>query len=119
MRVITFTLPWTGKPKARPRVTKNGTFMPKDYQEWKKQVIEFLQATQYTGTITDPFMIDLLFGSETVEITITELSGFKRAKYVRADLDNLIGGVLDALQDAEIIKNDSQAVSVRADIVAR
>ncbi len=26
------------KPKARPRVTRNGTWMPHDYQAWRKAI---------------------------------------------------------------------------------
>lgn len=109
------TLPWPGKPKARPIVTKNGTHMPDDYVEWKENVAEYLR--YFPGMIEGPVMIELEFSEKKVNVSVIPVVGeFQRDKHVRGDLDNLIGGVMDAMQDAGTIVNDSQVVAVRASI---
>lgn len=64
--------------KARPRVTRHGTFMPKSYQDKRKAMLASIKE-QYTG--------DPLEGPLRVEIDV-EGEG-------RADLDNVAGALLD------------------------
>jgi Holliday junction resolvase RusA-like endonuclease len=64
--------------KARPRVTRHGTFMPKAYQDKRKAMLASIKE-QYTG--------DPLEGPLRVEIDI-EGEG-------RADGDNIIGALFD------------------------
>jgi Holliday junction resolvase RusA-like endonuclease len=109
------TLPWTSKPKARPRVTKNGTFMPHDYTEWKDNVAEYisLAATASDTHFSGPVSLMCTFYEGGTILTILPMDeGYQRAKHVRADIDNLIGGIMDAMQESGIIDNDSQIVTV-------
>lgn len=89
--VITLTLPGEVVPKARPRVTRNGSYMPSRYRCWKTLAISRLKS-QYWG---DPM--------ENVSVSIT-LSG-KHPR--RGDADNISGSILDALVQAGILRNDN------------
>lgn len=94
MSSISLTLQLSGRiiPKARARVTANGTFLPPRYRQWK-------QAAQIE-------ILSQLSGSD-VEFPIT-----KAAIYIqllgphRGDADNICGSVLDALVQAKILQDD-------------
>ena len=80
-------------PKARPRVTRHGTFIPKKYRAWKLGAIaEFKRQWGARAAITEPVAISISL----------------RGKHSRrGDLDNIAGAILDALQDAEVLRNDN------------
>jgi len=50
--------------------------------------------------------LDVVFGTDYIDFQLYPMVDHVRPKHVRADLDNLAGGLMDALQDAETIKND-------------
>lgn len=95
-----FTLDGAVVPKARPRVTRRGTFLPQRYRDWKQQAIAALVSQK---TISEPL--------EKVTISI-ELYGSHRG-----DLDNIAGAILDALVQSGIILDDRvslvKALSIR------
>ena len=64
--------------KARPRVTSRGTFMPKEYQEKRKEMLRQIKE-QYQG--------DPLAGPIRLEIDVYGEG--------RADTDNIIGALMD------------------------
>lgn len=64
--------------KARPRVTKNGTFMPRPYQEWKKQCIQQMKDQWHLPAIDTPIAVDILCVGTA-----------------RGDIDNYMGAILD------------------------
>jgi Holliday junction resolvase RusA-like endonuclease len=110
-----FTIPFAGKPKARPRVKEGSpTYMPKDYVEWKDRVAEFVG---YSGlrkrAMSGDVRVVMVFGPDSIEVEI-EPSMTERPKGVRGDLDNLAGGLLDALQDAGLLPNDRHVVDLEA-----
>ena len=89
--MITLVLHGGIVPKARPRVTANGTFMPRAYSQWKRSAItDFLLQTNERN----------LSG---VSINV-KLTG-KHSR--RGDADNVIGSILDALKQAQIIQDDN------------
>ena len=92
MRSISLALDIRPCAKARPRVTRNGCFMPKPYVLWRKEFVRQMKA-QWDGV---PLVGRL-------EVT----ARFECKKSLRPDLDNAIGAVLDALQDAGTVPNDS------------
>ncbi len=111
---------WSGfiakraKPKARPRVVKTGhSYMPKDYMTWRK---EFAEAWRELNppTFAGPVEIVVGFLTEGTSIDIASLAGVKRPKHVRADLDNLIGAVMEVAEDMGVVTNDRNFVSIRA-----
>lgn len=78
-------------PKARPRVTQNGVYMPPAYAEWK------LLATHEFRKVFVP----VIRYPVAVRVVLT-------GKHQRGgDSDNVVGSVLDALQDAGILKQDN------------
>jgi len=93
--------------------------MPKGYAEWKKVVAQFLSLSRMKG-VGGPVMLEVVFGSTEIHVRLVPVVGdYQRAKYVTADLDNLLGGVMDALQDSNVLENDSQVVAVTARIEGR
>lgn len=72
------------KPKARPRVTSRNTYMPHDYQAWRSEIRECLR---YYAGWADP--IDYRFNLVLI---------FRSPNRPRGDSDNLLGGILDAIQ---------------------
>ncbi len=108
---IEFTLPWRTKPKPRPRVTAKNTYMPKEYMQWKKDIADFIALQGPHRQLVRPLSLIVRFGSHDTFVELVEYdTDFVRSKYVKGDIDNLLGGLMDALQDAELIMNDNQVV---------
>lgn len=83
-------------PKARPRVTIKGTFMPQAYRDWMQKTVWELTSLwreKYEG-------IKLKF-----PLTLAIHLEGKHGK--RGDLDNIAGSIMDALVKAEILSNDN------------
>ncbi|NJM47284.1 MAG: RusA family crossover junction endodeoxyribonuclease [Alkalinema sp. RU_4_3] len=92
--MIELTLPGNVVPKARPRVTRYGTFMPENYRCWKTLAIVCLKS-QYQG---EPLQ------AAAVSIVL-------RGKHPRrGDADNISGSILDALVQAGILRDDNLMV---------
>jgi Holliday junction resolvase RusA-like endonuclease len=79
-------------PKARARVTANGTYMPHNYQNWKRHAIASLRTQAQNAN-----------GLKGVAIAIVLKGKHSR----RGDLDNISGSILDALVQAGILQNDN------------
>ena len=80
-------------PKARPRVTKRGAFIPKKYRQWKDGAIaEFKRQWGDRSPLGHPVSVSI---------------SLRGKHYKGSDLDNLAGSILDALQQAGILKNDN------------
>ncbi len=95
--LLRFILPGGVVPKARPRVTHRGTYLPERYREWRQEaegelIVQLAQ--QNEG-------LDLPLKQARVEI---ELRGKQR---MNADGDNIMGSCLDALVAVGVFKNDS------------
>ena len=104
---LTFDRPAMAKP--RPRGKGRQFYMPPLYMEWKKDVA-LEAALRYAKTQFE--------GPVSIKISIrrtrfvVEINQSLRKRFGRADLDNLAGGVLDALQDAGVIDNDRNVVDM-------
>lgn len=82
--MTTFVLPgFKAKPKARPYNGKGRMFMPREYTDWKASVRRYLAETYAPEPLLTPCTID-------IEI--------RAPSKPRGDLDNLAGGLLDAIQ---------------------
>lgn len=113
-----FEIPWRGIPKPRPQVTENGVYNPAHYTEWKDNIKELL--SHHRVAFEGPVSLDLLFTEKSVHVrVIPVVENFQRDKWVKGDLDNLAGGVMDALQDAGLIDNDRDVVQLHAGIKNR
>jgi Holliday junction resolvase RusA-like endonuclease len=97
MNDLTLVIPIGPMAKARPRVTRRNVYMPAHYQAWREKFAGYcLGAREVVGT----FALTVAFRTKTGNM--------------RPDLDNAVGAVLDALQDAKVIANDSACKSLVA-----
>lgn len=105
--MITINFPGI-KPKAKERPRHDGRngrmHMPQPYLDWKG-AFAYIARKDWAKWLTlngypIPSVID---GPVAVTVTYTTPSG-----NMRPDLDNALGAVLDGLQDAGVIGNDSQ-----------
>lgn len=90
--IDTFSIELAGQivPKARPRVTSNGTYMPANYTTWKLAAMGDMRA-----------QCEPISGAVAIDIALTG----KHSR--RGDADNIAGAILDALVKAGIIDGDN------------
>lgn len=82
-------------PKARARVTCNGSYLPKRYRDWKQAaVLDILSQVAQDRTL-------LPIARAAVKVQV-------QGKH-RGDLDNLAGAILDTLVAAGVLKDDRLA----------
>jgi Holliday junction resolvase RusA-like endonuclease len=115
-------VPLRGMPKARPRTnTKTGdVYMPKEYQEWRRDFGLLLKSeiNKYRDQwrhFDGPVEVYLSFYPHGVRIQVMDSMTVRR-KHVRADIDNLIGGVFEVLEDIKVVTNDSMIHRVVATV---
>jgi len=99
-------------PKKRPRVTSNGTYMPKDYVEWKQGVgylargaLKKQRIPEFVGRVR----MGVTFDKQGFLLIIEETDN---NRFGNADLDNLVGAVMDACQDCQVIHNDRDVIEL-------
>ena len=103
-------------PKARPRFNRNtgrAYTDPKyrDYLEMAAQVI----AIEHKGDpLEGPLDVIAIFNADGVTVQYGPSAGRQEWTARRADIDNLAGATLDALQQGGAIKNDKDVVSLFA-----
>jgi Holliday junction resolvase RusA-like endonuclease len=110
--MIDVKVPLRGMPKARPRTnTKTGeVYMPADYQAWradfgmllKSEIVKARSEHKFIG----PVEVYLSFYPHGVRIQVMDSMTVRR-KHVRGDIDNLVGGVMEVLEDTQVVTNDS------------
>lgn len=88
--ILTLALPMQGK--ARPRVTRHGTFMPLAYRQWQQSAQLELRSQ---------------WGDRLPLEAVAQIAIRFRCRSGRTDLDNAIGSVLDALVRAGILRDDN------------
>jgi Holliday junction resolvase RusA-like endonuclease len=99
--------------KARPRVTKRGTFMPKAYDLWRSMFNMHVRNQVHSSLLhLLPLTGHLSFYCEFSSPTGN----------IRPDLDNAIGAIWDAIQVPKkgglgLIQDDNQIVLIAARIV--
>ncbi|MEB3829189.1 RusA family crossover junction endodeoxyribonuclease [Phormidium sp. CCY1219] len=92
---LTFWIPGSVTPKARPRVTLNGTYLPKRYREWRLRA---------EGEIL--MQLQQIHPTPALPIERAALRILLCGKH-RGDGDNAIGSVCDALVGAGVLQTDS------------
>jgi Holliday junction resolvase RusA-like endonuclease len=95
---ITFVYIGEPVPAARVRVTRNGTFTPAKYRDYKRAFSAALRGFLYKQ-----------YATTTHDVHIK--ASFYRKNNIRVDIDNLFKGLADSLVDAGILLDDSQIVS--------
>ena len=104
-----FEIPIKPKAKARPRSGRNGAiYTPITTVEFEKEV-KFWVAQQNPKKLCGPLKADLMFFYARPKVC----SKAKVLKDSKPDLDNLVKGVLDALNGI-CYDDDSQIVDLRA-----
>lgn len=94
----TYQLPIPAKPKARPRVTRNGTFMPKDYQDWRREFANELVAAGAV-LLDKPCAITISAGKNSTSLEVhTVKREHSRSGLLTGDVDNYLGGIMDAVK---------------------
>lgn len=107
MKSATFVIPLPPHPKERPRFSARRDATKRDgiartvrndraYESWKANVRAIALAQSRGVRFDKPVRIDVMFHEERIHVTISELDD-DRIK-LDADIDNLVGGLLDALQ---------------------
>lgn len=94
---LTFFIPGNVVPKARPRVTRNGTYLPPRYRTWRN----FAEVELYKQINEKQNLPVFPIPRAAVKV---RLIGKHR---MNADADNIIGSFLDALVAVGVFKNDN------------
>lgn len=101
MNVIKFTVPGTPVPKARPRVTRYGTYTPKRTLDYEKAIREAWKAT---GALPIPAGIPIYL-TVIARFAVPKSESMRRRREMvgrlhtrdSGDLDNIVKAVQDAL----------------------
>lgn len=113
-----FTIPGEVVHHPRPRLARSGrAFMPANYKRWKEFAVLILRGYPNDGwPIDPPLAIDLNFYFQRPKSRCRKWNkDLILPRYsARGDLDNGIKSVLDALQDAGIMANDSGIWEIKA-----
>jgi len=104
-------IPWPGKSKPRPRVTSKGTYNPTEYTEWKRDIAELLSLMPEVVGLQGEVGLVIKFHPDKISVLASQVQ-IKR--FGQNDLDNLVGGLMDALQEAGVYKNDRQVTAIQA-----
>ena len=106
-------LPWGGKSKPRPRVTSRGTYNDSEYTQWKEAVAEWVVVAG-VPVLSGPLSLLVKFKKESMEVMLSEGAP---PRFGQSDIDNMSGGLMDALQLSGTFKNDIQIAQLSAQII--
>ena len=99
----------------RPRVAGKFAYMPTKYLQWKSTAVTFIRQQYKDSQIIGPVYIDISAIFHRPKSLMRKKDPRKRIlKTTKPDIDNVVKAVLDALQDAKVLKDDSQVVGIMA-----
>lgn len=109
------------KPMACPRPRAVGfagharAYMPESYRKWKERAKLFIRQ-QYKGPKLDMplHIIVTVVYQRPVRLMRKKDPAERILKTTKPDLDNVLKSVLDALEQAGVMENDSQVVGIMA-----
>lgn len=114
-------IPVRAVPKERPQIGSKGAYYSDRYTSFRQAVAQHLaRSGPLPDQLSNPVSLEASFQTEGFHLQLRPLLGWNggasvvRPKHVRGDLDNLIGGVMDALQDAGVLANDSWVMETHA-----
>ncbi len=93
---VSLIIPMPGIGKARPRVTRHGTYMPSEYKQWLHTFKGWVRSQYTEAPITTRVSVSVTFLSPTGNM--------------RSDTDNAYASVLDAMNGV-VYKDDRQVKS--------
>lgn len=110
-------IPFPTVPKARPRSTIRGsrihTYTEPKYADYLQAASE-IAAYQWKGDPADadktPVWVEMDLHPDEAFVSVRSAAPATRKGMGRADIDNLAGAVLDALQRAGVLENDRNVV---------
>ena len=102
------------KPKSSPRqrVTKNVTYMPKDYTYWKNG-LKLLAKTKIKNPLESDIYLKIDFFFEIPKSWSKTKKEQAKWHNIKPDIDNLIKSVMDSFNGV-VYKDDGQVVSIQA-----
>lgn len=99
----------------RPRVAGGRAYMPMNYVQWKSGAVTQIRNQIAALNIEDVVFVDISFVYQRPQSLMRKSDPTDRIfKGTKPDLDNITKSVLDALQDAKVIKDDAQVVGIIA-----
>jgi len=110
---LRFDIPMKAMSCPRPRVAAGRAYMPTEYLQWKN-TFKVIAKQQYKGPILEePLFVEIQIIYQRPNSLMRKKDPASRIfKTTKPDIDNLAKAVLDGLQDAKIIKDDSQVVGL-------
>ena len=101
---LTFFVPGVVVPKARPRVTSKGTYLPPRYRQWRNHAEVEISRQLWEQEYSQKLPL-------TKAVVKVEVRGSHRG-----DLDNILGSCLDALVSAGVLIDDRISVVPRLEV---
>lgn len=113
MEKLQYTLEIEPKPTPRPRLGKFGTYNPSSYTKYKKDMMFLLKSLNIPKQDYSYIRVNFYFSypQSTAKKNRIDQAPM-RYKY---DVDNLLKGLFDAMQQSEIIQDDRQISGVYAE----
>lgn len=114
MEKLNYTLNIDPKPTPRPRLGRGGhTFNPANYTKYKKDMIFLLKSLNIPKGDYSYVRVNFHFPYPKSTSQKNRIDNAQmRYKY---DIDNLLKGLFDAMQQAEILQDDRQISGVYAE----
>jgi len=105
-----YIIPIEPKPTPRPRAGKYGVYNPKSYTQYKKSLIAFIHSLKIPNQDYDyihaKFYIP--YPKNTSKVKLVDSFPLRQC----FDCDNVIKGLCDALEQANVINDDRQISSM-------
>ena len=103
------------QPTPRPKVKRaGGVYYPSNYLQYKKRLVEMLVQAHHKQIFSEELSpihsVELTFFFRYPKSTAKKRLVDLQPCFTKADVDNLAKGVLDAMEQAGIIKNDREIV---------
>lgn len=116
VKIARFEVPGAPQGKARPRVTKNGTFTPKKTKDYEQLVKNcYLSKNEYNGNFKDPIQVEIIayFGvpKSTSKANVNKMLSHELLPTKKPDTDNIAKAILDSLNGIAF-HDDSQVFNL-------
>lgn len=112
----TIVIPGSVVPKARPRFNRaTGTaYTDPKYRDYLEMASAIIAIEHKGAPLEGPLQVSARFNAD--EVTVTYGRAFRIPQWTgrRGDIDNLIGSIMDSLQQGGAIVNDKSVVNLTA-----
>ena len=113
--VFSFSLPVECKSCPRPRHGRHGSYMPSDYTKWKRSTAALIRSGWKLDPLDQPLTlsVDMVFARPKRLQRKKDPDG-RLPRCSKADTDNYLKSVMDAIETAGVVRNDSLFWNVSA-----